>query len=153
MAGRKMIEIDEEVLMDLALKGLTQKEMAKELDVSAPTISKRIAQLQSEQGVLLQYRALQSLQLTKLQAKTLEAITDQKIAEAPLRDLVLCFKILKDKELILEGKPSEIRGLVGYLVELERKEIAAEEPPDESVEVEFEEVKEDIFESEGVPDL
>lgn len=151
--GRNEIEIDQEVLMDLALKGLTQKDIAKELDVSAPTISKRIAQLQSEQGVLLQYRAIQSLQLTKLQAKTLEAITDQKIAEAPLRDLVLCFKILKDKELILEGKPSEIRGLVGYLVELERKEMAAEEPPDESVEVEFEEVKENIFESDEVPDL
>ena len=141
--GRKEIEIDQEVLMDLALKGLTQKDIAKELDVSTPTISKRIDQ----------YRAIQSLQLTKLQAKTLEAITDQKIAEAPLRDLVLCFKILKDKELILEGKPSEIRGLVGYLVELERKEMAAEEPPDESVEVEFEEVKGNIFESEEVPDL
>ncbi len=151
--GRNEIEIDQEVLMDLALKGLTQKDIAKELDVSPPTISKRIAQLQSEQGVLLQYRAIQSLQLTKLQAKTLEAITDQKIAEAPLRDLVLCFKILKDKELILEGKPSEIRGLVGYLVELERKEMAAEEPPDESVEVEFEEVKENIFESDKVPNL
>ncbi len=151
--GRNEIEIDQEILMDLALKGLTQKDIAKELDVSTPTISKRIAQLQQEQGVLLQYRAIQSLQLTKLQAKTLEAISDQKIAEAPLRDLVLCFKILKDKELILEGKPSEIRGLVGYLVELERKEMAAEEPPDESVEVEFEEVKENIFESEEVPDL
>ena len=151
--GRKEIEIDQEVLMDLALKGLTQKDIAKELDVSPPTISKRIAQLQQEQGVLLQYRAIQSLQLTKLQAKTLEAISDQKIAEAPLRDLVLCFKILKDKELILEGKPSEIRGLVGYLVELERKEMAAEEPPDESVEVEFEEVKENIFESDDVPAL
>lgn len=151
--GRKEIELDEDVLIDLALKGLTQKEMAKQFDVSPPTISKRIAQLQSEQGVLLQYRALQSLQLTKLQAKTLEAIDDRKIAEAPLRDLVLCFKILKDKELTLEGKPSEIRGLVGYLVELERKEMAAEEPPDESEVVELEEVRENIFESDEVPDL
>jgi hypothetical protein len=54
----------------------------------------------------------------------LEAITPEKISEAPLRDLVASYKILKDKELVIEGKPSEIKGLVAHLVYLEKQEQA-----------------------------
>jgi hypothetical protein len=54
-----------------------------------------------------------------------------------LRDLVLAFKILKDKELVIDGKPTEIKGLVGYLVELEKKEMAG--VAGEYTEAEFEE--------------
>jgi hypothetical protein len=98
------------------------------LDITPPTLSKRIAELQKEQGVLLQYRPLQSLQLTKLQAAVLERITPEKIADAPLRDLILAYKILKDKELVIEGKPSDIKGLVGYLIELEKLEADGKMP-------------------------
>ena len=120
--GRNKIDIDPDDLLDIALGGYTQKESAEILGVSAPTLSQRMAQLQEEQGVLLKYRVLQSLQLTALQARILENITPQKIQEASLRDLISAFKVLKDKELVIEGKPSEIKGLVGYLVEMEKKE-------------------------------
>ena len=120
--GRPKIDIDPDQLLDIALGGYTQKESAEILGVSAPTLSQRMAQLQEEQGVLLKYRVLQSLQLTALQARILENITPQKIQEASLRDLISAFKVLKDKELVIEGKPSEIKGLVGYLVAMEKKE-------------------------------
>ena len=151
----KAIELDTETLIELQEMGLTQKETAAELGIHPLTLSKRIAKIQSEQGILLQYRALQSLQLTELQARVLEAITLEKINEAPLRDLVVCFKILKDKELTLDGKPSDIKGLVAYLIELEKEDAALAKPVD-AVDADFTEVEElakEITDPDYVPDL
>jgi hypothetical protein len=36
----------------------------------------------------------------------------------------MSYKILKDKELNLEGKPSEIKGLVAHLIYMEKQESA-----------------------------
>jgi transcriptional regulator with XRE-family HTH domain len=149
-----MIDLDTESLYDLAAKGLTQKEIAEEMEVSVPTLSKKIAEIQSKQGILMKYRALQSLQLTELQARVLEAITPEKIEDAPLRDLVVAYKILKDKELVVEGKPSDIKGLVGFLVALEKEEAALNSP--EAVDAEFEEMEKttrDLADSDYVPEL
>lgn len=134
----KQLDLDTETLLDLQELGLTQKQIATEMGCHPLTIASRIAKIQKEQGILLQYRSLQSLQLTELQARVLEAITTEKINEAPLRDLVVAFKILKDKELVLEGKPTDIKGLVAYLIELEKEEAALAKP----IEGEFEEVEE-----------
>jgi len=138
--GRPRKDLDLDVLFDFALQGMNQKEQAKELGISVPTLSRRIADIQSKHDVLLQYRALQSLQLTELQARVLEAITPEKIEDAPLKDLVLAYKVLKDKELVVEGKPSEIKGLVAHLIHLEQQEMAAAKTPllDDFEEAEFE---------------
>lgn len=152
--GRPIIELETETLYDLATKGLNQKQIAEELGVSVPTLSKRIADIQQKQGLLMKYRALQSLQLTELQARVLEAITPEKIEEAPLRDLVQAYKILKDKELVVEGKPSDIKGLVGYLIQLEREEAALN--AEEVIPAEYEELgrtAREITDSDYVPDL
>lgn len=121
-SGRQQKEIDMEVALDLLLRGESVPTVAGELGISAPTLRARIADIQKKQGLLLQYRAIQSLQLTELQARVLEAITPQKIEEAPLRDLVASYKILKDKELNIEGKPSEIKGLIAHLIYMEKQE-------------------------------
>ena len=123
--GRNLISIDPGNLLEMAQKGMTQKEMAAEIGISTPTLAKRLASLRDKQGLLLKYRELQNLELTAIQARVLEAITPEKIDEAPLRDLVIAFKVLKDKELTLSGKPSEIKGLVGYLINLEKEEAVA----------------------------
>lgn len=153
----KTIELDTETLIDFQEMGLTQKETANELGIHPLTLSKRIAKIQTEQGILIQYRALQSLQLTELQARVLEAITPAKINEAPLRDLVVCFKILKDKELTLDGKPSDIKGLVAYLIELEKEDAALAKPvPVDAEDADFEEIGEmtkDITDPDYVPKL
>lgn len=121
--GRPRKEIDLDVYYDMASTGMTQRDMADELGVSIPTLERRIADIQTKQGLLLKYRELQSLQLTELQARVLEAITPEKIESATLGELVNAFKILKDKELVSDGKPTEIQGLVGYLLHLEKEEI------------------------------
>lgn len=138
--GRPFTDIDVDRLVELGRSGFTQKAAADELGVSVPTLSKRMTELKDKQGILLKYRELQTLQLTSIQARVLEAITPEKIAEAPLRDLILAFKILKDKELVAEGKPSEIRGLVGYLIELEKQETT--KASDDITDAEFTEMRE-----------
>lgn len=126
LMGRSKANVDIEAALDLILRGEKVPAIATELGISPPTLRARIASLQKEQGLLLQYRAVQSLQLTELQARILEAITPEKIEEAPLRDLITSYKILKDKELNIEGKPSEIKGLVAHLIYLEKQEQALE---------------------------
>lgn len=124
--GRKLKEVDLGKLLDMSEKGLPQAVMADELGVSIPTLAKRMSEVREKQGILLQYRDLQSLQLTSMQARILEAITPQKINEASLRDLILAFRVLKDKEHAIEGKPTEVKGLVHYLLEIEKQEMATE---------------------------
>lgn len=121
--------------MDLCERGLTQDQLSSELQVSKPTLAKRIADVQGKQGILLKYRAIQSLQLTELQAKCLEAITDDKIEAASLDELVRAYKILKEKEQVIEGRPTEIKDLVSYLIHIEKEEAALKAPhnPDEPV--------------------
>jgi len=140
-------DVDFDVLTECLEKGMTTREAADLFNCSHSTISRRIGEIQKKQGVLMRYRAIQSLQLTELQAQVLEAITPEKIQDAPLKDLVMAYKILKDHELTIEGKPNEIKGLVGYLVQLEREEAALQvQPEDTALEAEFEEVKEKVLE-------
>lgn len=122
--GRPRREVDMEAVLDLLNRGEKVPTIANELQINPVTLRARIAEIQKEQGLLLQYRSIQSLQLTALQARVLEAITPEKINEAPLKDLVMSFKILKDKELVLEHKPSEVKGLVAHLIYLEKQEAA-----------------------------
>lgn len=147
------VEVDPDILMNLREMGLTQKQAAGELGIHPATLSKRMAEIQKKQGLLLQYRSLQSLQLTELQARILEAITPDKIEQADLKDLVLAFKILKDKEQVLEGKPSEIKGLVSYLIKLEEEEMALTKPIPEVEIVKVVKVTKEITDPDYLPDL
>jgi hypothetical protein len=133
-------EVDFDVLEELGMRGMGVQQMSGELGIARQTLSKIMTNLKDKQGILLKYRELQPLQLTAIQARILEHITPEKIQEAPLRDLVLAFKILKDKELTMDGKPSEIKGLVGYLIELEKAESKAE--VEEFTDAEFSEASE-----------
>ena len=125
--GRPKADVDMDAALDLIMRGEKVPTVAVELGISAPTLRSRIADLSKKQGLLLKYREVQSLQLTELQARVLEAITPEKIEEAGLRDLVMSYKILKDKELVTDGKPSEIKGLVAHLIHLEKQEAVVEE--------------------------
>ena len=149
--GRPQKEFDMAAVMDMITGGETQKDMAESLGCSVPTLTKKIAKLQEESGIVMQYRTLQSLELTQLQHRILNAITPEKIEEAPLRDLVLAFKILKDKELVSDGKPNEIKGLVEYLIHIEQEEAGIKiKPSGEAVDAEFsEESAEEVDPSEG----
>lgn len=123
-AKKPQKKVEAEQLYDMIIRGMPKTEMAPELGMSVPTLNARIADIQSKQGVILQYRAIQNLQLTELQGRCLEAITPDKIEEAPLRDLIFAYKVLKDKELVVTGKPTELKGMMHYLIELEKQDDA-----------------------------
>lgn len=123
-SGRVPMEFDADALIDMLEHGHRKSDIAKELGMSQPTLQNKIAQLQKMSPIMLEYRSLQTLELTELQSKILNNITDEKIEQAPLRDLVLAYKILKEKEFMVEGKPQEVKGLVHYLLEVEKLEQA-----------------------------
>jgi DNA-binding MarR family transcriptional regulator len=149
--GRARAQFDEWAYHDLASMGVTKKQAAAQLGLSVPTLERNIAELSASQGVILKYRDLQHLKLTEIQQQVLEAITPEKIAECSALELTQIFKILKDKELVVNGKPTEIKGLVGYLVELEKRELGktTEVTVDRLDDIEDGE----IFYEEGVPNL
>jgi hypothetical protein len=66
------------------------------------------------------------LQLTELQARALENITDEKIETASLLELVKAFAILKKQELGMEGGKVKVSGLVDMLMEMEAREAKQE---------------------------
>ena len=138
-SGRQRLDVDMDAALDLIMRGEKVPAIAAELGISPPTLRSRIADIKKKQGLLLQYREVQSLQLTELQARVLEAITPEKIDESNLRDLIMCYKILKDKELVTEGKPSEIRGLVAHLIHLEKQEAVIDLPTEFNEDLDFDE--------------
>ena len=140
---------DVAALLDCIEAGDNKKQMVRKTGMSMSTLNKQIKVLQEEKGVLTHYRGVQSLQLTKLQAKVLGAMDDEdKIDRCNLVELASVFNILKKNELTLDGKPSEIKGLVSYLVEIEKEddEAAKALPVDGSIiDVSEEDVAEEVM--------
>jgi len=147
--GRPTSEIDSEALFDFMESGMNLKEGASTLGVSIPTLRMRIAQLKSKEGLLQDFKTIRALRVTELTALILDSITEEKITEAPLGELVKAYKILREKEPdtdpVEAGKVEG--GLLAYLIEVERRERALArglEPGQVDAEdAEFEDVPED----------
>ena len=120
----KKVDLSVETLLDLAERNLTQAEMSEITGVSIPTLTKRLNDLQEKQGLLLKARDMRNLRLTELQMMVLDAMTPEKIAQADIKDLAVVFKVLADRENVDIGKPTEIKGLVSYLVQIEKEQVA-----------------------------
>jgi hypothetical protein len=134
MGGKKVEQTDEAKLLALIKKG---RDPFSPIGASLPPsnsdptdipdfidsdIETVTADIEHNKHKLEKYRTIQSLQLVKLQEMVIANITPQKIAEAPLRDLVTTIRVLKQTENLMEGKATSITGLLGYLVELEKQD-------------------------------
>ena len=53
---------------------IPQKEMAATLGVSAPTLRDRIAELRSQQGIILESKEVENLRVIKLKEKVLSRL-------------------------------------------------------------------------------
>src|SRR5208283_2152766 len=111
----------------LAMRGEGKflEDISKELGISIPTLTRRLAVLHHEKGILTKYRQLQGLQLTELQARILEEIDLKNLEDNSLLDLLCGFKVLKKMEIVIEGKSSpryKIKSLVDHLLFLEKFE-------------------------------
>ena len=122
--ARPRKQIDEVVLIKLRESGKTQEEISKELGISIPTVTRRLAVLCHEKGILTKYRQLQSLQLTELQVRILEAVDSKNIEDAPLIDLLRAFHVHWKVEKSIQGKESfKVWGLLDHLLELDKYSI------------------------------
>jgi DNA-binding Lrp family transcriptional regulator len=122
--GRPKLKMDETAILKMRFTGRTIKDISRDLGVSTATLSRRIAELKNEKGLLTKYRELQGLQLTGLQFRVLESITPERIKESSLPDLVRAFYVLNKAEGAIKGKDSfKINGLVDHLLEIERERV------------------------------
>lgn len=114
--GRPKKRIDDTTLLKLRGEGKHLKEISKELGVSIPTLSRRIAYLQYNKGLLTKYRQLQGLHLTELQAKILSTIDLEHIESANLVDIANAFFVLeKAKKSIIDKESGTGKGLIGHI--------------------------------------
>lgn len=120
--------VDMADVVEMIEDGLDRKAIAENVGCSVSTLNRKIKELQEKEGVLLDWRSVRSLKLTELQAAILDKITPEKMEEASLKDLVLAYKVLADKEDELENpEKGKITGLVAYLIELEKRNYVLDE--------------------------
>ena len=124
MGRLKNNNINEVNLLKMRREGKTLKEISKAMGgVSIPTLTRRLAKLHHEKGILTKYRQLQGLQLTELQARILETIDFDHIEKASLINCVKAFDVLTKAEKSIQGKESvKVWGLMAHLLALENDE-------------------------------
>lgn len=121
--GRPKLNFDETALVEKRGEGKKLKEISKEMGVSIPTLTRRLAILNHEKGILTKYRQLQGLQLTGLQKRILKAAESKDFENASLTELLQAFHVLKKAEIAIQGKESfKVRGLLAHLLALEKLE-------------------------------
>ncbi|BAH75356.1 winged helix-turn-helix transcriptional regulator [Solidesulfovibrio magneticus] len=110
--ARQITAEDIKILMD---SGKNQKEIAKELGVSVPTIARRMAALRLNKGPPMQFRDIKGLCLNSIQASALEAITPERIEKASLLELMKAYKVLLKSDKPLRKVKGEFTGLLNHL--------------------------------------
>lgn len=118
--GRPKQQIDDATLLKMRGEGKFLKEISEEMRISTRTLSRRIAYLQYNEGLLTKYRQLQGLQLTALSARLLSVIDSDHFEKASLLDIAKALYVLTKAEIFIRGKDSfKVKGLVDYLQALE----------------------------------
>jgi DNA-binding Lrp family transcriptional regulator len=125
--GRTAKAIDTDMLLDLLGEGVPRKDIADIFGVSAPTISNKIEELRKEESTLLAYEKNIHLDLIGVQQRCLSGVTIEKVADAPLGQIASMFSAANKAMQLAQGRPTEIHGLMGYLLHLEKEDIEAKQ--------------------------
>lgn len=125
--GRPAKELNEALMIDLLADGMTKKDVADILGVSPPTIANRIEDLKKRESSLLAYDKVHHLDLIDVKQRIVAGVTNDKIAEAPLAHLANAYGVFAKHEQLIQGRPTEIHGLMGYLLHLEKEDIEAKQ--------------------------
>ena len=132
----KICDIDDARLISLRSVGATDKELATTFDASIPTIKKRIKQIEQEQGIVLKWRDVRNLELTRLQALILDSIDEDSIREAPLGDRLKAFQILHNAEGNDTGNSNAVQNLFDQFVSIAKEKEKQQKAFADSVQVE-----------------
>lgn len=130
--GRSKVAIDTDDMIELLEAGLSKKEVAAALGVTVPTIDNRINDLRREESALLSYNKVHFLDLIRVKERVLANMTEDKMVAAPLGILANTYGIIAKQEQLLQGRPTEIHGLMGYLMHIE--ELDRKKKDEQSVE-------------------
>jgi DNA-binding Lrp family transcriptional regulator len=123
--GRHPKDIDIDLMLNLLTDGMTIKDTADMMGVSVPTLNNRIEKLKREESGLLAYDKVHHLDLIAVKQKLIEGVTEEKIGEAPLASIANAYGVFAKMEQLIQGRPTEIHGLMGYLLHLEKEDVAA----------------------------
>lgn len=117
--GRPLLELDEEKLLDMSDRGFSQKEMSEELECSVPTLARTIKRLQTDQGLILKYRDLESLRVTALKHDLIGKLEDR-MDHMTNDELIRALGILQraDKDRVGDAP---IEGLIGHLMQMQKE--------------------------------
>lgn len=149
--GRPRKEIDTELMIDLLAEGLSKTEVAAVLGVTPPTIENRVKELRSDESALLAYDKVHFLDLIRVKERLVANMTEQKMVEAHLGTLANAYGIIAKQEQLIQGRPTEIHGLMGYLMHIEALDREKRNAENDVVEGEVSE--QDSKEDTGASDL
>jgi predicted transcriptional regulator len=141
--GRAAKAINTDLMFDLLSEGMTKKDIAGILGVSAPTLDNTIERLRNQESALLKYDKVHYLDLIEVKKRLVAGVTDDKIADAPLGQIAQAYGVFAKSEQLIQGRPTEIYGLMGYLLHLEKEDIAKKQTDDAMI------IEGDIEETEG----
>ncbi|OQA91184.1 MAG: hypothetical protein BWY26_01118 [Elusimicrobia bacterium ADurb.Bin231] len=118
--GRHKKQIDDTALLKMRGEGKNLKEISEEMKTSTRTLSRRIAYLQYQEGLLTKYPQLQKMRLTALRAKILSAIDDEHLEKASIVDLANAWCVIEKILVTIRDRDSgKGKGLIDYLQALE----------------------------------
>ncbi len=121
--ARPTKDIDTELLLDLLASGMSKSEVGVELGISVPTLNRRIEGIRSAESALLAYDKVHYLDLIGVKQRIIQHMDDSKLEEAPLGQLAQAYSVVTKAENLIQGRPTEIHGLMGYLMHLEKEGI------------------------------
>ena len=119
----QMTPEDTKMMIDLLADGMKQRDVASIIGVSGVTISNKLRELKQEESNLLAYDKNRYLDLIQVQQRIIANVTDEKLAAAPVQHLASAYAQFGKMEQLIQGKPTEIHGLMGYLLHLEKEDI------------------------------
>jgi hypothetical protein len=131
--GRPPKDIDVDLMLSLLSDGMSRKDTAAALNISPITLDAHVERLKREESGLLAYDKVHHLDLIGVKQRLVAGVTDEKIAEAPLASIASAYGVFAKMEQLIQGRPTEIHGLMGYLMHLEKEDIAAQQVVDGEV--------------------
>jgi len=134
MAGKpKNINID--LMLDMLSDGMSRKDTAAALGIAPQTLDARVEQLRKSESSLLAYDKSHYLDLIAVKQRLVAGVTDEKIEEAPLGQIAQAYGTFAKMEQLIQGRPTEIYGLMGYLLHLEKEDIAKKNDNEDVIDV------------------
>lgn len=127
--GRPRTNIDEDLLLELLSSGMTDAEIGDALNVCTLTVHRRIEEIKKNERPLMAYDKVRHLDLISVQQRLIQGVTDEKIADAPLGQIAQAYGVFDKAKQLATGGPTEIQGLMGYLMVMEEEERKSTEEP------------------------